>query len=213
MGSADVLSADLVGARILGHDPSSVPYLVHAARNRKRPLDLSDIEIAGERIETVASFHKYDFPYVVDEERSLPEPLANQGIKGIFYRKFDLSMCTYCSGINGLLLSAIRFAWSGEPWDHIEVLNGKMMRPTPGMKKTILIGKCMYQAHKKNPDIKEMIAVKGCPPNLDEIVQALHQAGINVNPALFENYDKAPGFYLNRYKDDPEFDESFHAIK
>jgi len=39
-----------------------------------------------------------------------------------------------------------------------------MMKPTPGKKKTILIGKCIYQANKDNPDIQEMIAVKGCPP-------------------------------------------------
>jgi len=32
--STDVLSADMVGARVLGYEPSSVPYLVHAAKNR-----------------------------------------------------------------------------------------------------------------------------------------------------------------------------------
>ncbi|MCP4681474.1 MAG: DUF362 domain-containing protein [Desulfobacterales bacterium] len=213
VGSADILSADLVGAGVLGHDPSEIPHLVNAARNHKRPCDLSDVEIVGEKIDDVASFHKYDFPYIVDEDRSLPEPLARDGIKGVYYRKFDLTMCTYCSGVNGHVLSAIRLAWEGRPWDKIEILTGKKMKPGKGMNKTILLGKCMYQAHKDNPDIKEMIAVKGCPPKSGDIVKALHKAGINVNPALFDNLDKAPGAFLGRYHGKPEFDESFHVIE
>ncbi|MBT3388262.1 MAG: DUF362 domain-containing protein, partial [Desulfobacula sp.] len=55
VASSDVLSADKVGAKILGYDPSQVPHLVHAAENRNRPIDFSDIEIKGEAIESVAS--------------------------------------------------------------------------------------------------------------------------------------------------------------
>ncbi|MGD9369875.1 MAG: hypothetical protein PVF14_00505 [Desulfobacterales bacterium] len=72
-------------------------------------------------------------------------------------------MCTHCSLVNGLMLSAIQFAWKGEPWGDVEILTGKSMQPTPGKKKTILLGKCIYQAHKDNPSIHEMIPVKGCP--------------------------------------------------
>ena len=64
----------------------------------------------------------------------------------------------------------------------MEVLTGKMMQPTPGKKKTILLGKCIYQAHKENPDINEAIPVKGCPPKPDDILKALHQAGIQADP-------------------------------
>ena len=213
IASADVLSADLVGARVLGYEPSKIPYLVNAARNNQRPLDLSDIEIIGKKIEDVAYFHKCDFPYIVNENCSLPEPLAKQGIQGIFYRKFDFTMCTYCFGVNGFILTAIRDAWKGKSWGRIEVLNGKKMKPTPGMDKTILLGKCMYQTHKNNPDINEMIAIKGCPPEIEDIQEALHQAGIDVNPMLFELFDKAPGYYLSRYEGKLEFDESFHRIE
>ena len=71
----------------------------------------------------------------------------------------------------------------------------------------------MYQAHKNNPDINEMIAIKGCPPKIEDIQKALHQAGIDVNPMLFELFDKAPGYYLSRYEGKLEFDESFHRIE
>lgn len=213
IASADILSADMVGSKVLGIDPKQVPHLVHAARNRSRPLDLSDVEVVGERIEDVASPHEYDFIYSESDEACVPVPLAKQGIKGLFYRKYDSSLCTYCSGLNGVILTAIRYAWKGEPWDNVEVLTGKIMKPTPGMKKTILIGECMYQAHKDNPDIQEMIAVKGCPPKPQEVPKAFHAAGIEVDPALFASIDTLPAFFLSRYEGKPEFDESFFKIR
>ncbi len=212
IASADILAADKVGAAILGFEVSQVPHLVHAANNRRRPLDLSDTEVVGLSIEAVAEKHQYDFPYHVDADVSLPVPMAKQGIKGVFYRKYDTSMCTYCSGVNGLVLSAIRYAWKGEPFDNVEVLTGKKMQPTPGMNKTILLGKCMFQAHRDNQDINEMIPVKGCPPNPDDIVKALQTAGIQVNPDLFANTDQLPGLFMARYEGKPEYDESFFRI-
>jgi uncharacterized protein (DUF362 family) len=213
VASADVLSADMVGAKVLGHDPSAVPHLLHAATRRNRPTDLSDITVVGEKIVDVAAVHAYDFAYSDTEDGIMPAPMAKQGIRGLYYQKYDLSMCTYCSGLNGLVLSAIRYAWKGEPWDKVEVLTGKKMQPTPGMKKTILLGKCMSKLHKDNPVIEEAIAVKGCPPDPKDIVLALHQAGIDADPALFEQADQLPGFFMARYQDKPEFDEAFFRIE
>jgi uncharacterized protein (DUF362 family) len=213
VASPDILSADLVGAGVLGFDPSDIPHLVHAAENQGRPLDLSDVEIRGESLSEVAAPHRYDFVYSEDESGTMPLPLARQGIKGLTYRKYDLSMCTYCSGINGLILTAIRGAWKGEPWDDVEVLTGKMMKPTPGKKKTILVGKCMWEANRDNPDIQESIPIKGCPPSTKAIVKALHRAGIEVSPSLFENVDQLPGFFMKRYEGKADFDESLFRVE
>lgn len=212
VASADYLSADLVGARILGHEPENVPHLSLAAKRQDRPLDLSDVEVTGEKIEDVASYHNHDFEYSRTETGEMPLALAKQGISGVFYRKFDSTMCTYCSAFNGLILNAIRYAWKGEPWENIEVLTGKAMTPSPGMETTILLGQCMYKANKDHPDIKNMIAVKGCPPAAKDIVKALHEAGIDADPALFEQIDALPGFFMARYEDKPEFDESFFCV-
>lgn len=212
IAAADVLAADLVGARVLGYEPGQVPHLVHAAKNRNRPCDLSEIETVGEKIEDVAAFHEYSYTYSEAEDGIMPVPMARQGIKGLYYHKFDLTMCTYCSNINGLVLTAIRSAWKGEPLDDVEVLTGKMMQPTPGHKSTILLGKCIYQANKDHPDIRHMIPVKGCPPKPEEIVAALHQAGIPVDPAWFEKMDEMPGSFMKRYEGRPEFDEAFFKI-
>ena len=212
VASNDILSADMVGARLLGFEVPQVPHLALAAANRDRPKDLSDVEIIGESIKDLARPHRYDFPYASDETGELPLPLAKQGIKGVFYRKYDDTMCTYCSQLNGLTLSAIRFAWQGQDWDRIEVLTGKRMQPTPGMRKTLLLGKCMYQLHKDNPAIDEMIAVKGCPPKPSDVVKALHRAGIAADANLFENMDQLPGFFMARYADRPEFEEDFFRV-
>ncbi len=209
VASADVLSADLVGAMILGHEPSEVPHLVHAAKNRNRRPDLTDVEIVGEEIEKVASRHESTFPYSDD---TLPLPMARMGIKGLTYRKYDLTMCTYCSGLNGVVLAAVAAAWNGQPWDDVEVLTGKSMAPSPGMKKTILFGKCMYQKHKDNPDIQEMIPIKSCPPKPASIIKAFHQAGIEINPSMIENADMAPGFFMKKYEGKPEFEEGHFTV-
>ena len=210
IASSDLFSADKVGAKVLGYDPSEIPHLVHAGQDLGRPLDLSDVDVVGEKIETVASYHEHAFPYTEDE--ALPKPLEKLGVKGLSYPKYDHTICTYCSGITTIMLMAIANAWRGKPWGEVEILTGKRMKPTPGKKKTILLGKCMVQANKDSADIQEMIAVKGCPPDLGEARDALRQAGIDVNPAFFDNMDMAAGFFMKKFEGKPEFDESFYKI-
>jgi uncharacterized protein (DUF362 family) len=213
IASGDILAADKTGARVLGYEPAEVPYLAHAARDMQRPVDLSDVEIVGEKLDAVSSRHQHSFPYARDEAGELPLPLKRQGIQGISYRKYDLTMCTYCSYLNGAILASIAQAWQGEPWKDVEVLTGKSMQPTPGKKKTILLGKCIYQANKGNSDINEMYAVKSCPPSTSKILEAFHGAGILLDSSIFENLDEVPGFFMKKYAGKPEFDESFFIIE
>jgi uncharacterized protein (DUF362 family) len=211
VASSDMLAADMAGAQILGYAPSEIPHLVHAARDQGRSLDPSGIELRGEAIADFARRHEHAFPY--NEDGTLPLPMDKMGVKGLSYRKYDLSLCTYCSPVNGVVLWSIAKAWKGKPWDGVEILTGKTMKPTPGMKKTILLGKCMVQANKGHPDIREMIAVKGCPPSPREIVEALRKAGIEVDPAHLEGIETYPGMFMRRYEKRPEFQESFYRIE
>lgn len=213
IASKDMLSADLVGAKVLGHDPANVLHLVHAAAAAGRPLDLSDLDLVGEKIEEVAAYHEYDFEYTTSPKGEMPGALSKQGLEGLYYRKFDDTMCTYCSALNGLVLTAIRQAWQGEPWDNIEVLTGKKMEPSPGMKATLLIGQCMYKKNKDHPHIQQMFAAKGCPPDPRDIVEALRASGIPADGALFDQVDQLPGFFMNRYEGNPDFEESFFRIE
>ncbi len=211
VASWDTLSADMVGARVLGYEPSHVPHLCHVARDRGRPMDLSDVEVVGEAIENVARYHEYAFPYT--EDNSLPLPMRRMGIEGLSYPKYDLTLCTYCSSLTRVILTGIARAWKGEPWDDVEVLTGKLMQATPGKKHTILIGKCIYQANKDNPHIKQMIGARGCPPSKKKIVEAFHQVGIPIDPAILEDMDRTPAHFMKKYEGRPEFDESFFQVK
>jgi len=218
IASADVLAADQVGTRVLGYGPDEVPHLTHAAQDQDRSIDPAQVEVVGEEVEAVASRHEHEFFYTPDGE--LPVGLAKMGIEGLSYRKYDLTMCTFCSFLNSALLPAVAQAWqaqaneeAGFKWDDVEVLTGKVMAPTPGKKKTILLGKCIYLAHRKNPQIKEMIPVKGCPPKVDDIVQAFHRAGIMIDEAALKRADLMPGFHLKKYAGKPGFDPGFYRVE
>ncbi|MHA2257273.1 MAG: DUF362 domain-containing protein [Promethearchaeota archaeon] len=196
VASTDILSADMVGSKLLGIEPTDVPHLVQAAKDRNRPMDLSDVEIVGETIESLASHHEWDFIY--NDEGDLPLPLERIGVKGLKYHKYDSTLCTYCSGINGALLMIIKGAWrarKGKPFDNVEFLNGKLQEPTPGMDNTILIGQCQYNKNKDHPDIKNMIPVRGCPPSTDDVRKAFSQIGIELPSTMIQNM-KELNFHL-----------------
>ena len=210
VASKDILSADLVGAKLLGFEPQEVPHLVQAAKVRNRPADLSDVEIKGEKIEDLASHHEWDFIY--NDAGDLPLPFQRIGVKGLKYHKYDSTLCTYCSGMNGILLTAIKYSWKGKPYDNIEVLSGKIMKPTPGNNKTILFGQCQCNLNKDDPLIKEFIPIRGCPPTVDQIGGAFKQAGIEVPPAFFKGMSKGPGFLMAKFRGRPEFEEAFFQV-
>ncbi|MFX1374601.1 MAG: DUF362 domain-containing protein [Promethearchaeota archaeon] len=214
VASEDILSADMVGTKLLGIEPDEVPHLVQAAKDRNRPMDLSDVDIIGEKLEDLASHHEWDFIY--NEAGDLPLPFQRVGVQGLKYHKYDSTLCTYCSGINGTLLLIIKNAWqsrNGKPFDNVEFLNGKIQEPSPGMNKTVLIGQCQYNKNKDHPNIKEMIPIKGCPPSIEDVRHAFSQIGIELPSTLLESASReGVGFLMAKYKGRPEFDESFFQV-
>jgi hypothetical protein len=210
VASRDTFAADKTAARLLGFDAREVPHFGYYSEMTGRSLDYTDIVQIGEQPADLGGKFDYTFPYLPDN--SLPIPMAKMGISGLSYPKFDLTMCTYCSILTGLVLFSIAQAWKGEPFEDVEILTGKTMKPTSGKKHTLLLGKCMYEANKTDPAIQHLIAVKSCPPKPEDVVEALHSAGIHVEPALFADVGAAPGFYLRRYKDKPEYDEKLFSI-
>ncbi|GAH41334.1 unnamed protein product, partial [marine sediment metagenome] len=150
--------------------------------------------------------------FIYKKNNTLPLSYAKAGIGGISYRRYDETMCTYCSFFNGVILMAIKEAWKGKDFDNVEILTGKIMEPSPGMNKTILLGQCQYNKNKDHPDINELIAIKGCPPEVDGIQEALRQAGIRAPSYIFKNIKMAPLLFLGKYKGKPEFEEHFYQI-
>ncbi|MBN2153919.1 MAG: DUF362 domain-containing protein, partial [Candidatus Lokiarchaeota archaeon] len=210
VASTDLLSADLAGAKLLGFDPPAVKHLAIAAQAAGRPTDLSDVNVVGEPIGSLASHHEWEFQY--NDAGDLPLPFYKQGMRGIKYRKYDDSMCTYCSDINAIILMGLKFAWDGKPFGDVEVLTGKVMKPTPGMKKTVLVGQCMCNANKDDPAIQQAILIKGCPPSKESLKEAMDMAGIDLPDMFYNNLDKGAGTFMGKYRGKPEFDESFFQV-
>jgi hypothetical protein len=102
-------------------------------------------------------------------------------------------------------------SWKGAPWPNVEVLTGKLMKPTPG-KKSVLIGKCLFEANKGNSELKDAIFVKTCPPSPEKILEALKQSGVEIIPEILMNLDKFPAMFMKKYADKPDFEESFYRI-
>ena len=210
IASSHPVAADLVGARILGHDPDEIPYLRQAAADANLSTDLSGISVKGESIDDVAAFHPFTFPY--NEDNTLPLGMEKMGIKGLKFHKFDSTLCTYCSPLIGMLLTMISMSYQGNPFDSVEFLTGKRLRPSAGMKKSILVGQCMCTRNKNHDGPQEIVKIKGCPPDPAQAAGALKSIGIDVDPSVFTNFELAGAFMMERYKNLPEFDESYYFI-
>ena len=214
IASKDLLSADIAGAALLGIDPAEVPHLKKAAEYRNTAPVLKNIEISGTSIENMAENmakpHKWYFPY--NQKGDLPANLARAGIKGLSFPMYDHSLCTYCSGLVGLVQMAVGKAWHGVPFDKVEILTGKIKRPTSGMNHTILLGKCQVKLNKNNSDIKDALPVPGCPPRIDRLISSLKKAGIDVDESFFDNIDTIYGRFMDKYKEKPEFSQQFYRL-
>jgi len=211
IASSNGLAADMTGARILGHKPADIPYLARAASDQGLGTDLSEIRIHGKPINDVETFHRYTFPY--NNENTLPENMEKMGIKGIKFHKYDSTLCTYCSPLTGMLLTLIAMSWKGKPFDDVEFLTGKRQTPSPDMKKSILVGQCMCHLHKNHKGPQEIVKIKGCPPDPKQAALALKGIGIDIDPSFLTNFDVAGRFFMDRYKDKPEFDTSYYTIE
>ncbi|MHA2289993.1 MAG: DUF362 domain-containing protein, partial [Promethearchaeota archaeon] len=104
---------------------------------------------------------------------------------------------------------------NGETFGGIEFLTGKIMEPSPGMNKTILVGQCQYKKNKDHPNINELVPIRGCPPSMEDIKNAFEICGIKANPLMFQEGSSDAGgiIFLQKYKGKSEFEESFYKLK
>ncbi|MCP4024252.1 MAG: DUF362 domain-containing protein [Desulfobacteraceae bacterium] len=210
IASSNILAADMTGAKVIGHEPSDIPYLSRVAADQGMKTDFSNIEVKGEKIESVQQFHEHTFPFNADN--TLPVSFEKMGIKGLKFHKYDSTLCTYCSGLTGMILSIIAMSYKGKPYNDVEFLTGKRLRPSSGMKKSVLVGQCMCALNKDHDGAQEIVKINGCPPNPNDAALALKGIGIDVDPSAFGNYALAGAYLMEQYKDKPEFDPSFYQI-
>ena len=212
VASKDLISADKVGAIILGFTPQSIPYIALAAENNGRPTDLSDVNIKGEvDIKTALKPHKWEFEQ--NESGDLPLFFERAGIKGLTYPQADNTMCTYCSAFIYLVIWGILMAKNKDrPLDDIEILHGKIHEPSKGHKHTLLVGQCQVKRNSEHQLINHCVKIKGCPPSEKALFEAYRELGIELPDDFTEWMAKMPETFMRRYTDQPGFDEAFYRI-
>jgi uncharacterized protein (DUF362 family) len=212
--SKDLISADKVGAAILGIAPQTVPYIAMAAQNKGRPTDLGDINVLGDTaLEAVSKPHQWELAW--SKNGDMPNILAMVGVKGITWRGVDNTICSHCTNfltrriIAGMLLSKNK----DKPFDDIEILAGKICDPEGGHKNTLLVGQCQVKRNGHNPKINHCVTIGGCPPDEEDFYKAYREIGINLPDNFIEQGRKMPGiFFMPKYAGKPDFQEEYFRM-
>ena len=214
VASKDLLSADMVGAKVLGINPQTIPSLAKAASHKNRPADLSDINvIGGIDINTALKPHKWKFEQ--NEKGDMPLWMVRAGVKGISMPEQDLTICTYCAFfINHVFMGLLMAKNKDKTFDDIEILDGKIQKPTPGHKHTLLVGQCQVKLNKNNPLINHCVTIPGCPPKEKDFIKAFKELDIELPDNFLDWMKKSPELvHMKKYEGNPDFDESFYMIQ
>ena len=210
--SKDVISADKVGATLLGYPPERVPHISLAMSSQERVFDLSDLDIKGDiAVEEAINPLKYIFEHSATED--MPQLFEAFGIKGIRLPQVDSTLCTYCVPFFAYATAGIVMSQNeSKVFDDIEILSGKKLEPSGNHKHTILLGQCQVKLNKKNPNIRDCVMIKGCPPKKSEFIDEFTKLGIQLPDNPIEWMNNLPSFFMAQYNDKPEFEESFYKI-
>lgn len=176
MASRDMFSNDCVGATLMGFQPGQVEHLTTFAKLHDRSLAVEDIEIKGLKPEENALHLEHDTPW--SEDGLVPQIFEKQGIQGLQMRNPGRSMCTGCSKVFPAVLMMLLGAYGGKPFDNIEILSGKAMKPSGNAKTTFYMGDCNYAVNRKSEGVGKGVWLKGCPPRIDETIKVFNECGI-----------------------------------
>lgn len=205
--SPDPLVVDIVGAHLMGLDPSEILHIREYAERNNRALSLDDLWMKGDVIHDLA--HPLRWNNVWRADNSGPKVWDELGISGIYFPKYDKTVCTGCSYLYSPILFMVMSAYHGKPFDNIEILTGKSMGPSGKADKTMLAGNCMIKANRRDPRIKEAIFAKGCPPSFEEVIGVFDRCGVEVD---MDEYQRLQVAFANRYRGKEEFNRDLFYL-
>lgn len=210
IAGTDILETEIVGAAVLGKDPTEIPHIKSYSELMGQKIDLASIEVIGESIENVAK----DLPW----ESDLNQSFTSFGLSGIKVaaQPGDTSICSGCLG--NLLFANFMFSKDnpGMNVDKLEICIGKDAAATADAKDVILFGDC---AIKKNRDDARAIEVPGCPPDVGKYYPLLVKKTLTTmrgTKLLFTRMIKNTAYRMGVYHENyglwdlyqsPEFDE------
>ena len=158
----DMVSVDMVGSAVIGIDPKEVNYLRCIAESKGRSLDLSRLDVRGERIQDVAKKLIWEYPWC-------EELLEKYRIRGIACKDPGNQFCSGCTVTAFAGLNRFFRENQGRSFKGAEICLGRnRAHAESGM--IFLVGKCSVNA---NPEMDAAIAIKGCPASTKEIYQEL----------------------------------------
>ncbi len=206
VASKDILGADLLAAHLIGFSGEDIAHFRHYGERHDRSLKLEDYPIAGEDPNLHTKPLKWDWAWT--EDNTGPGIFAKLSITGPALPKYDDTLCSGCSPIANMANILVMSAFKGKPLARVEVLNGKKMQGRPGYDQTVLLGDCIIRANEKNRDIRHAVEVKGCPPSVDQVAEALKSAGLDVKIETYRDYMKGQSV---KYHGKAEYDPRFFA--
>lgn len=153
LASRDVYSLDVIGSSVMGFEPGEVEYLKLASDQGLVKLDGSEIEVVGERVESVARvFERPPMDLVPQEGVRVIEGGACSACRGTIRSVFyDLEQMGKMRGVRDLTIVV------GPQADFPEDLGG-----TP-----LIMGTCLKHLGDRGR------YVVGCPPNNDQMIEAI----------------------------------------
>jgi uncharacterized protein (DUF362 family) len=206
VASQDPLAVDAVGAALVGIDPPKVPHIKEHADRHGRALSLDSFDLRGTPFQELVRPLKWDYRW--REDNTGPKTWDRIGITGVSLPKYDKTLCTGCSGLYGPILTMLIESYKGTPFNEIEILTGKTMKPSGKAKKTFLLGNCMIKKNRNDPGIRQLVLVKGCPPSFEEIRNGMVECGFEANLDAYKMFRDS---LMERYRGNEEFDETlFH---
>ncbi|MDW7650724.1 MAG: DUF362 domain-containing protein [Bacillota bacterium] len=205
IASRDMFAADVIGAEILGFAADDIAHL--QAYAQKHGLSRGKIQTVGAEIADVTHPLEWDWAWL--EDNSGPEAFARQGIKDIYFPKYDNTLCSGCSYLNNFMLVTLMGAYARRPFKGMEFLGGKDTFSRGGYDKTFLFGKCAIHQNAGNVAISEAVAIRGCPPGQKRILEVLREHGI---PADTKAYAVYRASLYNRYEGNADFKEEHFQV-
>ena len=175
IASRDIFECDVVGATVMGIDPSHVDYLREFAQRHNRSFDISAIEIKGQDMEVLKE--RLEWRFEPDKEL-----LGPSNVTGLSAPYPGQTLCSACGATLALALSIFGKDNPGMDFGGVAFYYGLGLKPERDSQAVLLYGDC---AIRSNKGLQNAIKIEGCPPTLTKTLLALMKALLS-KPRMFK---------------------------
>jgi uncharacterized protein (DUF362 family) len=194
IASPDIFECDVIGATILGIDPSEIDHLREFAKRHNRSFDISAIQVKGQDIESVKEHLEWQFA----PDRELLSP---KGVTGLSAPYPGQTLCCACAATLALALSILAKDNARIDLGGAHLYYGLELKPERDARNVVLYGNC---AIKNSKGLENATRIEGCPPTLTKTLIGLMKVLLSRPRMLrmvFVRFIKLIGIRLGIYKE------------